>query len=121
MKVQCISVADALDRQATASPWLTVGSTYNVLSVVLDVHSRWWLRLISDQRSSIGLFRREQFQIVSANLPSTWIVSWSDGGTFELSPQEWLVPRFWERYFEGDGDARAAFEREARKIIESEP
>jgi hypothetical protein len=120
MKVQCVSVTDALDRPAPASPWLTVGRTYNVLSVVLDVHSRWWFRLISDQRTDIGLFRREQFQIVSTKLPSTWVISWSHSGAFELSPQAWLVPGFWESYFEGDSDARSTFDRELKRIVDSE-
>ncbi len=121
MKVRRVNVVDALGRPTLASAWLTVGTVYHVLSVVFDTHSLWWLRLVSDETSDVGVFGLEQFEIVSARVPATWIVSWSSGGAFELSPAAWLAQGFWERYFEHDDVARDIFERERNMIIALDP
>lgn len=119
MKARCTSILNAHGHPATTSAWLTVGQVYDVLSVALDAHCRWWFRLMTDETDDVGLFRREQFEVVNSSLPETWAISWSADGTFELSPSEWLAAGFWERYFNGDLTARSIFDRETAKIIAS--
>jgi hypothetical protein len=121
VKVRCVKLVDALDQPTGQSPWMTVGRTYHVLSVVLDKHSRWLLRLVSDENRDVGLFRLEQFEVLTTRIPASWVLEWSNAGTFELSPSAWLAPGFWERYFEHDKTAHDEFERESHKIIQSDP
>jgi len=121
MKVRCVKLADSLGRATTQSPWLTIGQTYHVLSVVLDSHSRWLLRLIGDEDEDVGLFLLEQFEVLTSCVPAPWVVSWSKAGIFELSPRAWLVSGFWERYFDRDQAAKEDFDRERNSIIQSDP
>ena len=120
MKAKCINILDAHGRPTTSSAWLTVGKVYTVLSVALDVHCRWSFRLMTDETGHVGIFRREQFEVIDSTLPETWAISWSADGTFELSPPEWLTAGFWEHYFDGDADARSVFQRELAKILASD-
>jgi hypothetical protein len=121
MKVRCTQLLDALGRQASQSAWLTVGDVYHVLSVVLDANRRWMLRLAGDTEPGVGLFPLRQFEIVSSTIPGSWIVTWSDDGVFELTPEAWTEPGFWERYFEHDAAAQRSFDVESRRIVEAEP
>jgi hypothetical protein len=117
-----VKLVDAHDRPTGHSPWITVGKIYHVLSVVLDAHSRWWFRLVGDEDRDVGLFRLEQFEVLSARIPERWVIRWStNGGTFELSPAAWLALGFWERYFEHDQTAKNEFESELNRIVQSDP
>jgi hypothetical protein len=120
MKVRCVKLIDSRNQPTDRSPWLTLGKTYDVLSVVLDAQCDWWLRLVGDEDAHVGLFRLEQFEVLTARIPRAWIASWSSAGTFELSPQAWLVPGFWERFFERDKGANEEFDRERNDILQSE-
>lgn len=117
MKVRCTRLADAPQRQAS---WLTVGRSYDVLSVVLDTHGRWLLRLQSDSYPGVGLFQLDQFEIVDPRVPNCWIATWNAQGVFELTTRDWSVPGFWEAYFDGDPNANAAFQRDLARILRAE-
>lgn len=103
------------------SAWLTVGRIYHVLSIVLDIHGRWLLRLVGDAEPGVGLFPLQQFEIVSATIPNSWIVTWNSQGVFELTTKAWNEPGFWERYFDHDFDANREFECEKEKIVAADP
>jgi hypothetical protein len=121
MKVRCSIITDALGNPSTSSPWLTIGKTYHVLAVELDSHNRWLLRLVGDCEPGVGLFPLTQFEIVSAKVPDTWVLSWNRGSQFELSPASWLARNFWDRYFDHDDDASRVFDYEMSRIIAADP
>jgi hypothetical protein len=121
MKVRCLTIADARGNPATSSPWLTIGKIYHVLAIELDFHNRWLLRLVGDCEPGVGLFPLTQFEVVSARVPDTWVVSWNNAGQFNLSPATWMTPNFWDRYFDHDVDANRAFSFEMSRIIAADP
>ena len=121
MKARCTKLLDTLGNPQTRSSWLTVGKTYQVLSVLLDSEGRWLLRIVSDSQPGVGLFRLEQFEIVSSKIPSPWIATWNRNGVFELTTSAWHEPGFWERYLDGDSEAHAVFERELAAVLASDP
>lgn len=121
MKVRCTKLLDPLGNPQDKSAWLTIGRIYHVLSIVLDVHGRWLLRLQGDTAPGVGLFPLQQFEVVSAKVPDLWIVTWSGQGAFELTTAAWNDPGFWERYFEHDFAAEQIFERDKSRIIRFDP
>lgn len=121
MKVRCTKLIDVTGKAQTSSAWLTIGKIYHVLSVELDTDRRWLLRLVGDTEPGIGLFPLQQFEVLSSKIPNTWIIAWNSNGAFELTPNEWHQPGFWERYFEHDLEAIRIFEEEKRKIVIADP
>jgi len=121
MKVRCIKLLDSRGNPQTQAPWLTVGEVYQVMSVILGTDAKWALRLVGDGLNGLALFRLEEFEIVSAKIPSSWIVTWSSKGVFELTTEPWCQSGFWERYYDKDPEAVRIFENERRKIIEADP
>ena len=121
MKVRCTKLLDTRGNEQARSAWLTLGKTYYVLSVILDVHGRWLLRLMGDTAPGVGFFPLKQFELVSAKIPPSWTVCWNDVGVFELTPEAWRAPEFWERYFEHDPTAMHVFDEEMSKIVAADP
>src|SRR3954469_17358286 len=117
MKVRCTKLIDALGNPQLQSAWLTVGKVYHVLSVLSDAQGRWLLRLLADSQPGVGLFPLQQFEIVSSEIPRSWVVTWNKEGVFELTTTAWSEPGFWERYFDCDPNAQAVFEREMAAIV----
>jgi len=121
MKVRCTKLLDTRGAEQAQSAWLTVGKIYHVLSLLQDVHGRWLLRLMGDTEPGVGLFLLEQFEIVSRRLAPMWIVNWNKVGVFELTPETWTAPEFWERYFDHDPAAKRIFTDEVCKIVTADP
>lgn len=117
MKVRCTKLIDVDGKSQTSSPWLTVGKMYHVLSIVLDTHGNWLFRLSGNSVSGLGLFPKEQFEIIDAKIPNSWVPTWNDNGFFELAPEAWTKAGFWERYFEHDHESVRQFNMEAEKIV----
>jgi len=117
MKVRCTKLIDVEGKSQVSSSWLTVGKIYQVLSIVLDVHGSWLFRLMGDSSPGLGLFPKEQFEIVSAKIPGSWVPTWSENGVFELTPEVWTKVGFWERYFEHDDEAIRQFNLEVEKLV----
>jgi hypothetical protein len=120
MKVRCTKLIDSGGTPQGTSTWLTLGKIYHVLSVVLDIHATWYLRLRGDVEHGVGLFPLTQFEIVSARIPRLWTITWNNG-VFELTTEQWARPNFWERFYEHDVDAVRIFDRESMKIIDDDP
>jgi hypothetical protein len=77
--------------------------------------------LIGKEPQTPALFNLQQFEIVSPELPRSWIVvSYSDG-SYTLTPKAWAEKNFWEMYFNGEPEALRQFGEERRKIIEFDP
>ena len=66
---------------------------------------------------SLGL---EQFEIVSAKIPDTWVVVWNAEGAFSLTTEAWSEPGFWEAYYDGDPPALRKFEDGKKQIIDAD-
>ena len=119
MKVRCIQLLDSTGHPEEKSHWLTLGKVYHVMTLTFGTQKKWLLRLIGDGRNGLALFPLEQFEIVSSNIPAAWVIRW-EKGVFELSPEPWNQPGFWERYYERDPDAIRVFEEESRRIIQQD-
>jgi hypothetical protein len=121
MKVRCTKLLDTRGNELDRSAWLTIGKVYHVLSVVLDVHGRWLLRLMGDSEPGVGFFSLHQFEIVSQRIPPSWIVTWNEVGVFELTPEAWSASEFWDRFFEHDPEAQRTFKDEMQRIVAADP
>jgi len=115
MKVRCVKLFDIKGKSQNSSPWLKVGTVYQVLSVVHS-HGKWLFRLIGESSNGVALFEREQFEIVHAKLPSSWVPAWNQKGDFELGPEAWSTPGFWERYYDREDEAVRLFDSEVEKL-----
>jgi hypothetical protein len=116
VKLKCIRTRDAFRRSVSSSPWYTVGETYIVLALSVTKTNGVQVRMIGDDAETPTLFRFSDFQIVEGKLPPNWIViAMADEG-FELTPEPWSRKGFWDRFFNGDVEAKTVFERE-RDII----
>jgi hypothetical protein len=102
------------------SPWLTLGKSYEVLSVIFDTRGRWLLRLVGDANNGVALFDMKQFEIVSSRIPVTWNAIWSSNGVFELTPLAWSQSGFWTKYYDRDPEAIELFKKEAKNILDFE-
>ena len=120
MKVKCISLQDAFGKPTAKSAWLTIGKIYHVLEL-FQSEGQWRLRLMGDEPNGLAIFRLEQFEIVSTQIPPSWIVAWGKEGSLHLRPERWNKPGFLEEYYDKDAEAIRIFEEERRKIIESDP
>src|SRR5262245_25922027 len=120
MKVRCTKLLDSLGNTTETSAWLSLGSVYHVLSLLLDSEGRWLLRLAGDSDPG-GLFPLQQFEIVSDRVPDCWVVTWNREGVFELTTDAWRQDGYWERYFEHDPVAKKTFAREMAKVVAADP
>ena len=118
MKVECIKIPDpdtgeSLDNNS----WLTVGKVYQVLSVFIADNSSPEYRLISDDGRAPGMYKADQFKLVSEVLPSNWTAHRDAGEYFELAPKSWLKAGFCEEYFDGMPEAVELFNVEKERIL----
>ena len=120
MKVRCIRLLDSSGKSQEKSAWLTIGKIYHVLEL-FQGQNTWLLRLIGDGSNGLAIFRLEQFEIVTSNIPPSWIITWDSDGSLHLRPERWDQPKFLERYYDKDPEAIRTFEEERRKIIDSDP
>ena len=124
MKVKCENLINPITgtREETSS-WLTIGKTYLVLSVYAFVGRDLMLRLIGDDPNTPILVNARQFETTCIQMPSNWRAIIDDKGNFQLTPEPWSKPGFWESYFNGERAAEQVFIQELRKIEteESDP
>jgi hypothetical protein len=120
MKVRCVRLNDSIGQPKESSPWLTLGRTYHVLEVIQE-RGRWLLRIMSDEPNGVALFGLDCFDIISSAVPSAWTIRWGKQGFFELSPESWSVPGFWERYYEKEPKAVSTFDAERKRIVSADP
>lgn len=120
MKVRCICLLDSHGKPEIRSQWLTIGRIYLVLEVIHGTDDRWLFRLMGDAPNGAGLFQIEQFEPVTADIPSNWQIRWETNGVLVLSPSAWCHPGFWERYYDRENDAVRAFEDERTKILNAD-
>ena len=118
MKVRCTYLVDFAGQPQEKSPWLTVGKIYDVLSIFVEAEGRRLFRLVGDGSSGVAIFRWECFEVVSFEIPPTWIIAIGGTGWIDIAPEAWTKPGFWDRYyFDKDPQAIAVFEEERERII----
>jgi hypothetical protein len=77
--------------------------------------------MLGEEKTTPALFEPEMFEIASSVIPAVWVVTSQKPGALEFGPLSWSRPGFWEDYFDGLPDARAAFDIELAKIVASDP
>jgi hypothetical protein len=115
VKALCISLTD--NRESDS--WLTLNHEYLVLSILFVPNGTAKLRIIADDNRTPILVDYVMFAANSQPLPRTWVAMIGEGGVLELGPRRWLELGFWERYFDGDSDAVAAFQDEVRAMSDA--
>lgn len=121
MKVRCVRILDQSGREKTSSTWLTIGRVYDVLSLQIESR-RNMVRIMDDHGPGPGIYRLEQFDLVDGSIPAIWVARKTHRGDgLSLEPEAWTPVGFWERYFDGDPEARAVFEQELAKLTSGEP
>jgi len=119
MKVRCVRLLDSLGKPTDRSHWAKVGAVYHVLSISIEpLQTRF--RLVGEEPTP-ALFEPEMFEVVSAGIPSVWVVSSSRPGCLALAPEAWSKPGFWESFFDGEPAAVACFEEYREKIVGADP
>ncbi|XBB66146.1 hypothetical protein ABFU82_18785 [Nocardioides sp. WV_118_6] len=72
------------------------------------------IQIITDDGRSLAWFDSLNFEASDGSVPDRWTVRIGPGGTVALAPASWLVPGFWEAYYDGDPSATQAVEAELR-------
>jgi hypothetical protein len=116
VKVRCVRQFNARGEPITSSSWLTNGFVYHVLEVVHDREGLKF-RILGEERSTPALQRADQFEIVTDAIPACWVARFKANTYLQLSPREWSQENFWNRFFDGDQEARKVFEETYRAIV----
>jgi hypothetical protein len=119
MKVRCIKLLDSRSRPVERSAWAKVGSIYHVLGIWLEP-AQTRLRLVGEEPTP-ALYELEMFEVASAKIPPTWVVTSPKPGCLSLEPESWNRAGFWERFFDGEPEAVAAFKEEQVRIVAADP
>lgn len=120
MKVRCVAIINpATLKRVSESAWVTVGQEYAVLEVYATPDRRFSVRLELEGQTP-GLWDSAMFETTDPAIPAVWVAELSDQGSLRLAPPRWLVPGFWERYFDGEPDAVAVFEEDRAVILRSQ-
>ncbi|MGN6686445.1 MAG: hypothetical protein ACTHK1_02795 [Actinomycetales bacterium] len=100
----------------TDSAWLSVDRVYRVLSVAATPEGSVQLQVVTDDGRSLGWFESAMFMTTDGAIPPNWVARIGDRGAVELAPARWLVPGFWESFYDLDPGARRVFEEELAAI-----
>lgn len=124
MKVRCIRILDANGQPAERSPWLTLGRIYRVAGIHVEFDNECTYRILTDESSpsptTMGFFRVECFEVVSARVPSNWSVRITPPSTLDIAPKTWQSPGWLERLYDGDTVACDEFKQEWDAICRDE-
>jgi hypothetical protein len=122
MKVRCIQLMNPVTRiREDRSQWLSIGTLYHVLEIYLDSRGRLLLRLVGDDGLTPALHSTENFELVSPIIPANWALYFDSKGVFQIAPEAWIRPGFWEDYFDGKDEALEIFALEKAKSIACDP
>jgi hypothetical protein len=112
MKVLCVNIISPVTlREVPAHPGVKRLEEYDVLEMLVLPGRGAKFRILTDDGVP-ALFDAAMFVTTAAAIPRHWVMSAREGGLVKLGPAPWLEPGFWERYFDGDPDAIAAYESE---------
>ena len=120
MKLRCTELLSPTGKEIASSLWLKLGSEYTALTLSVESTGNVMVRFIAEGGTEPTLFPLRQFEIVDSSIPATWVVWKGRKGGLNFGPQAWSESGFWERYFDGDPSAVAAFETERSKVLAAE-
>src|SRR5215831_11581966 len=98
MKVRCTRLLDWRGETVDRSAWLKIGGIYHVLAIEMNA-GRAMFRIIGEDPTP-ALFQPQMFEVVSSAIPESWVISSPAAGHFDLGPEAWARPGFWEDYFD---------------------
>lgn len=130
MIVKCIKLYDGDTKQYIQddrTPFVALGYHYNVLEVIITGQEVFY-GLLADQHGMDGnpiLVRSEDFEVVSANVPSNWKLNDQDQNHLKLSPVTWSdnslwIDSFWEEYHNSTPRTLKCFEEELVTILSAD-
>ncbi|MCG8417845.1 MAG: hypothetical protein MJE77_07875 [Proteobacteria bacterium] len=108
MKV-VLKSAEAADKPNVRG-WLRRDTVYLVLAVESSGTSATAYRIESEDNRTPALFETDLFSIVDNRVSSCWVVVKDENCPLQFMPAAWNEDDFWDRFFDGDADARRAYE-----------
>lgn len=119
MKVVCTKLVNPATRlPEESSPWLSAGKEYLVIRISCTPGRSITLQIV-DNSGSPSLWDSEMFQTVDGSIPSNWEAHVTGNGMLEIGPVAWLVPGFWEEFYNDERAAVRAYEKELEIIMKS--
>ena len=112
MRVKCTKLPLRGNGRPEAERWLTLGREYDVLCMSTASAEGVLLRVIGNDRQTPALFPGELFDVTDQSIPANWVVTKQNENGFVFGPRTWAEPGYWERYFDGDREAREVFKQE---------
>lgn len=97
-----------LQHPSNAGSWLTPGTLYAVLAI--EYQGGRPMYRIAAENGTPALFDAALFSVADASVAPGWTVRHGENGSTELLPEDWDMPGFWEKFFEGDEDAVSRYE-----------
>ena len=100
---------------------LVVGQEYLVLELVISKKNM-LLRLLigpdSFGESHSALYPSWAFATTSEIMPKNWRIRIDTESLMLVGPEAWMTDGFWERYYDGESEARRIFEVELKIVLE---
>ncbi|QWT22174.1 hypothetical protein KPL74_09215 [Bacillus sp. NP157] len=124
MKVKCVRYFDSRRRPANDSAWLTLGKVYHVMGLQAEKDTRLDYLIVTNDVdpgfAAMGYHPSESFEVVSDIIPPNWERSVS-GNSVQTMPGSWLVPGFFEQFYDRDPNAYSIYEHERDVVMKSDP
>lgn len=112
MRALCVKLISPVSgMEVLDHPGVNLDEQYDILSILLEPGRGAKFRVLTADGTP-ALFDAAMFVATAAAIPRNWVMSVREGGVVSFGPESWLQPGFWERYFDGDPDAVAAFDTE---------
>ena len=125
MKVKCIRLLNAFDKETELSPWITLGRIYHVMSIIIDEQGTLDYQVINDSQKSdsiaMGYHSSKCFEIISDVIPSNWKAQILKMSSITIRPLAWQESGFLEALYDRDPEAYKIFERERDLIMREDP
>ncbi len=94
MRVRCVTATKPGVAAPRIPPPLTVGNEYVVHLIDVRPGNGALIAIVDDQGGS-GMWPFEMFEVVSGQIPSSWIAASDSAGFLALEPAAWAVDGFW--------------------------
>ncbi|WP_347110060.1 hypothetical protein AAHB33_05130 [Paenarthrobacter sp. S56] len=99
------------------SGWLELDTEYTVTSILAYPNGRVEIQVVADAQRSMAWVDSRAVMTTDETIPESWEARVGDGGVLEFAPPRWLVPGFWEDYYDGEPTAAQAVKEELDKIL----
>jgi hypothetical protein len=94
---------------------------YQVLSISAAPNGPIRFQVMTDDRHTPAWFDSAMFTTIDSSLPPNWVVRVGESGALDLAPARWLMPGFWEAFFDRNPEAGAVFDEEMLLLTTSPP